>query len=73
MHTNLERAQKSCARTRIFCMHKNLVHAQESCACTRILCMHNIPFYSYIIINSALKHFHIRDLIFSFIYTYTVD
>ena len=33
----------------------------------------HIPFYSYKIINVALKHFHTRDEIFSFIYTYTVD
>ena len=29
----------------------------------------HIPFYSYIIINIALKYCHTRDLIFSFIYT----
>ena len=58
------------ARTRVLCMHKSVVHAQES---SRILYMHNTPFYSYIIINIALKHSHTRDLIFSFIYTYTVD
>ena len=55
-------AQECCACTRVLCMHKNLVHAQESCAST-------IPLYSYIIVNIALKHFHTRDLIFSFIYT----
>ena len=79
----------SSACTRVLCMHKSVVHAQESCACTRILCMHknifcictrdflsrhNMPFYSYIIvINIALKHFHTRDEIFSFIYTCIVD
>ena len=60
-------AQECCACT------KSVVHAQESCACTRILCMHNILFDSYIQINIALKHFHTRLGIFSFIYTYTVD
>ena len=50
----------SSACTRVLFMHKSVVHAQESCAFTRVLCMHNTPFYSYIIINIALKHFHTR-------------
>ena len=71
------------ACTRVLCMYTSVVHARESCACTRILCMHkklehaqeshNILFHSQIIMNTALKHFHTRDLIFSFVYTYIVD
>ena len=50
------------------------VDTRISCVDTRdFLCRHNIPFYSYIIINVALKHFHTRLGIFSFIYTYIVD
>ena len=63
----------SSACTRVLCMYKIVVHAQESFACTRILCMHNILFYSYIIINIALIHFHTGLRIFSCIYTYTAD
>ena len=75
-------AQDSCACTRFLCMHNTPGAAVFVCwvpalvpgpssACTRV--MHNIPFYSYILINIALKHFHTRLGIFSFIYTYTVD
>ena len=78
---------KNCRRPH-YAKHRSVVHAQESCACTRIscvdtrissvytrdfLCRHNIHFYCYITIIIALKHFHTRLWIFSFIYTYTVD
>ena len=78
MHNTLVHAlegpgPKAGTKKRVLCMHKSVVHAQESCACTRILSMHNIPFSPSTIINIAPKHFFMRDLIFSFISTYTVD
>ena len=53
--------------------------AAAFCTCTRILCRQNscvdtiYHFYFDIMMNTALKHFHTRDEIFPYIYTYIVD